>query len=102
MNVKIQSVKFDADKKLIDFIESKVAKIDRFIDNIVSVDVTLKLDKDFDNGNKVATIKVTVPGDELVAERQCKSFEEAIDSGLDAIRNQVDKYKEKLHLLKFQ
>ncbi|MBO5710182.1 MAG: ribosome-associated translation inhibitor RaiA [Rikenellaceae bacterium] len=96
MNVKIQSVKFDADKKLIDFIESKVAKIDRFIDNIVSVDVTLKLDKDFDNGNKVATIKVTVPGDELVAERQCKSFEEAIDSGLDAIRNQVDKYKEKL------
>ena len=96
MNVKIQSVKFDADKKLIDFIESKVAKIDRFIDNIVSVDVTLKLDKDFDNGNKVATIKVTVPGDELVAERQCKSFEEAIDSGLDAIHNQVDKYKEKL------
>ena len=96
MNVKIQSVKFDADKKLIDFIESKVAKIDRFIDNIVSVDVTLKLDKDFDNGNKVATIKVTVPGDELVAERQCKSFEEAVDSGLDAIRNQVDKYKEKL------
>ena len=96
MNVKIQSVKFDADKKLIDFIESKVAKIDRFIDNIVSVDVTLKLDKDFDNGNKVATITVTVPGDELVAERQCKSFEEAIDSGLDAIRNQVDKYKEKL------
>ena len=96
MNIKIQSVKFDADKKLIDFIESKVAKIDRFIDNIVSVDVTLKLDKDFDNGNKVATIKVTVPGDELVAERQCKSFEEAIDSGLDAIRNQVDKYKEKL------
>ena len=96
MNVKIQSVKFDADKKLIDFIESKVAKIDRFIDTIVSVDVTLKLDKDFDNGNKVATIKVTVPGDELVAERQCKSFEEAIDSGLDAIRNQVDKYKEKL------
>ena len=68
----------------------------RFIDNIVSVDVTLKLDKDYDNGNKVATIRVTVPGDELVAERQCKSFEEAVDSGLDAIRNQVDKYKEKL------
>ena len=67
MNIKIQSVKFDADKKLIDFIENKVAKIDRFIDNIVSV-----------------------------AERQCKSFEEAVDSGLDAIRNQVDKYKEKL------
>jgi putative sigma-54 modulation protein len=96
MNIKIQSVKFDADKKLIDFIENKVAKIDRFIDNIVSVDVTLKLDKDYDNGNKVATIRVTVPGDELVAERQCKSFEEAVDAGLDAIRNQVDKYKEKL------
>ena len=96
MNIKIQSVKFDADKKLIDFIENKVAKIDRFIDNIVSVDVTLKLDKDYDNGNKVATIRVTVPGDELVAERQCKSFEEAVDTGLDAIRNQVDKYKEKL------
>ena len=96
MNIQIQSVKFNADKKLIAFIEEKVAKLDRFAEDIISADVTLKLDKDNDSGNKVAVLKLDVAGDTLVAERQCKSFEEAVDQSLDALKKQLSKHKAKV------
>ncbi len=93
MNVKIQSVKFDADKKLLDFIEAKLNKIERFTDKITSANVTLKLDKDDEHGNKIALIELEVPGESLVAERQTKSFEESVDSAIDALKKQLEKYK---------
>lgn len=95
MKVEIQSVKFDADKKLVDFIQAKMNKMDRFVENALSSQVTLKIDKDDEQGNKVAVVKIDVVGGELLAERRCKSFEEAIDLCLDAIKKQIDKYKEK-------
>ncbi len=95
MEVMIQSVKFDADKKLQDFIREKLNKMERFVENIISADVFLKIDKNSEQGNKVATIKMEVAGGEFVAERQAKSFEEAVDLSLDAIRKQIDKFKEK-------
>ena len=87
MNVKIQSVKFDADQKLVDFIQLKLSKIGRFADNILSADVTLKIDKDDEVGNKVAIVKLNVAGGELVADRRSKSFEESVDLCIDAIKN---------------
>ncbi len=95
MKVEIQSVKFDADKKLVDFIQAKMNKMDRFVENALSSQVTLKIDKDDEQGNKVAVVKIDVAGGDLLAERRCKTFEEAIDQCLDAIKKQIDKYKEK-------
>ena len=95
MNVKIQSVKFDADKKLIEFIENKMAKLERFVDRGTGAEVILKIDKDPEQGNKVATIKIEVPTETLVAEHQSKSFEEAIDEAIDALKKQLEKHKEK-------
>ncbi|HJB85556.1 MAG TPA: ribosome-associated translation inhibitor RaiA [Candidatus Alistipes merdigallinarum] len=95
MKVEIQSVKFDADKKLVDFIQAKMNKMDRFVENALSSQVTLKIDKDDEQGNKVAVVKIVVAGGDLLAERRCKTFEEAIDLCLDAIKKQIDKYKEK-------
>ena len=63
MNVQIQSVKFDADKKLIEFVENKMSKLERFADRATGAEVILKLDKDFEKGNKVATITLHMPGD---------------------------------------
>ena len=94
MNVKIQSVKFDADQKLVDFIQLKLSKIGRFAD-ILSADVTLKIDKDDEAGNKVAIVKLNVAGGELVADRRSKSFEESVDLCIDAIKKQIEKFKEK-------
>lgn len=95
MNVKIQSVKFDADKKLIDFVNAKMSKLERFVEEAVGADVIMKVDKDHELGNKVVTIILNVPGNDLVAETRSKSFEESVDSAIDALRKQIAKYKEK-------
>ena len=95
MNVQIQSVKFDADKRLIDFIETKMSKLDRFVERTTGAEVTLKLDKDPERGNKVATIRLEVPGNDLVAEHRSASFEESVDAAIDAIKKQLEKHKEK-------
>lgn len=96
MNIKIQSVKFDADQRLLDFTEAKLNKLERFIERVTLADVALKLDKDHDRGNKVAVIKLEVPGEDLVAESRAKSFEEAVDLAIGALKKQIDKRKDKL------
>ena len=96
MNVQIQSVKFDADKKLVEFAQAKVEKLDRFIERATLAEVILKIDKDNEAGNKVATIKLFVPGDELVAEARSKSFEESVDMAVDALKKQIEKHKDKI------
>jgi putative sigma-54 modulation protein len=95
MKVNIQSVHFDADQKLIDFIESKVLKLSSQYDKIIETDVTLRIDKATNNENKIAEIRLHVPGNDLYAKRQCKSFEEATDQSVDALKNQIIKHKEK-------
>ncbi len=95
MNVKIQSVKFDADRKLTEFVESKLEKLEKFEDKIISADVFLKIDKDHESGNKVATVNIIIPGGDLVAERRAKSFEEAVDECIDAVKKQIEKQKAK-------
>jgi putative sigma-54 modulation protein len=96
MNIKIQSIKFDADKKLTDFIEKKVNKIERYFDNIVDVEVFLRIQNSQELDNKVAEIRIKVPGSDLFAQRQSKSFEEAIDDCVDAIKTQIQKHKDKV------
>ena len=93
MNVNIQTVKFDADKRLVEFVEHKLGKMDRFAERSTGADVVLKLDKDFDKGNKVATITLHMPGSDLISEQRAKTFEEAIDLAIDALKRQNEKLK---------
>ena len=95
MTTKIQSVHFNADKKLIDFINEKVSKLTQFHDGIIGTDVILKLEKSSDQANKTAEIKLQLSGNHLFAKKQCATFEEAVDTAVDALRTQVKKYKEK-------
>lgn len=96
MTPKIQSVHFDADKKLIDFINEKVSKLTLFHDGIIGTDVILKLEKSADQANKTAEIKIHLGGNPLFAKKQCVTFEEAIDTAVDALRTQIKKHKEKV------
>lgn len=96
MKIRVQSIHFDADKKLLEFVDEKLMKLAKVHDHITDADVFLKLDKSDSSENKIAEIKLRVPGKELFASRQCKSFEEAVDESVEALRNQVKKYKEKL------
>jgi len=96
MNIQIHSVRFDADKKLIDFVHQKLGKLSQFSENIVSAEVFLRLDKDQDRENKVTEIKLEYPGGPLFARKQSKSFEESTDSVVDALKKQITKQKAKL------
>lgn len=97
MEVKINSVHFNADQKLVDFVNKKVAKLDTFFDGIIKADVTLKVAKPETAKNKVSELKLSTPSmGNLFAKKQADSFEEATDLAIDAIKKQIDKYKEKL------
>jgi putative sigma-54 modulation protein len=95
MSIKIQSIHFDADKKLIDFIEEKVKKLNKYHDGILGSEIFLRLEKSSDKDNKVAEIKLLVPGSDLFAKRQCSTFEEATDLAVEALTSQIKKQKEK-------
>lgn len=96
MDIKVQAVHFTADQKLIDYVESKVSKLNLFNDHIVSTEVFLRLDNTTDVENKIGEVKIHLPGKELFAKKQAKSFEEAIDLASEALRKQVLKDKEKV------
>ena len=91
----IQSVRFDADRKLVEFVERKMAKLDRFADRATGADVIMKLDKDDEHGNKVVTVTLHMPGHDPVAESRAVSFEEAVDTAVDALKRQLEKLKER-------
>ena len=95
MNIQIHSVRFDADKKLIDFVQQKLDKLAQFGEGIVNAEVYLRLDKDQDRENKISEIKVEVSGGSLFAKKQSKSFEESTDEAIDALKKQITKYKHK-------
>lgn len=95
MTTKIQSVHFDADQKLLDFIEEKVNKLNLFDDTILGAEVILRLDKNQNTENKLAEIKLIISGSDLFAKKQCKTFEEAIDQTIEALKRQLSKLKGK-------
>lgn len=97
MNVNIQTVHFDADTKLVSYIEKKLAKLPQFHERITKVDVYLKLDNVVHTiKDKVAEIKVHIPRHEFFVKQSSKSFEESFDTALDAVITQIKRKKAKL------
>ncbi len=95
MKIQIHSLKFDADQKLLDFIENKVSKLAHMNDSLMGAEVFLRLDKSDVQENKITEIKLELPGTSLFAKKQCKTFEEATDQAVDALKKQITKQKEK-------
>ena len=94
MDIKVESVKFDADRQLLYFINEKVGILDRLFDAIMGAEVTLSLVPGHDN--KKAIIRVKVPGNDLIAERACPTFEEAVATSVDILKENLVKTKEKM------
>ncbi len=92
MEIRVQSVKFDADQKLLDFIEKKFSKLPRFYENIVTTEVTLSLLNDHENKN--VKVNVHIPGNSIVVERSAKSFETAVNDCADILKEQLTRRKE--------
>jgi putative sigma-54 modulation protein len=96
MNVNIQTVHFDADTKLVSYIEKKLSRISQYHERITKVDVYLKLDNVVHTiKDKVVEIRVLIPRHEFFVKQSSKSFEESFDSALDSVINQIKRKKEK-------
>ena len=95
MEIRIQSIHFDAAEHLQAFIQKKVVKLEKFYDDINSVEVVLKVVKPETAENKEAGIKVIVPNYDFYANKICDSFEQSVDECVEAIGKQMMKHKEK-------
>ncbi len=100
MKLQMHSIHFDADRKLIDFIQKKADKLDTFYDQIIDGEVFMRIDKNEKNANKIIEIKINVPGKQFFAKNQSDSFEAATDEVVEGLRRQIKKYKEKMVLAK--
>ncbi len=96
MKVNVHAVNFNVDGKLVDFIQERMDKLEKYYDKIVSSDVFLKVENISEKENKIAEIKIHVPGDDFVIKKQCKTFEEAVEQCAESAERLLVKRKEKI------
>lgn len=96
MKVNVNAVGFSVDRKLVDFIQQRLDKLEKYYDKIVSSDVFLKVEKTSEKENKVVELKIHVPGDDFMVKKQCKSFEEATELAAESVERLLVKRKEKI------
>lgn len=94
MRVYTESVAFKADQKLLEYVERKLAKMDQFFDRIIDAHVVLKLENAGQVRDKVAEVRINVPGNILIAKESRKTFEASVASAVEALRRQLIRYKE--------
>ncbi|PWA04421.1 ribosome hibernation-promoting factor, HPF/YfiA family [Flavobacterium psychrotolerans] len=97
MKVNVNAVNFTVDGKLVDFVQERMDRLEKYYDKIVSADVFLKVEKTSDKENKIAEVKLHVPGDDFVVKKQCKTFEEAMDQSAESLERLLVKRKEKIN-----
>lgn len=96
MKVLTEAVQFKADRKLIDFIEKKLSKMENYFDRIIEARVTLKLENSGQVKDKIAEVRLDVPGETLFAKDSSRTFEASIDGAASALRRQLIRYKDRM------
>ncbi|MFM9826677.1 ribosome hibernation-promoting factor, HPF/YfiA family [Flavobacterium sp.] len=96
MKVNVQAVNFTVDRKLVDFVQERLDRLEKYYDKIVSSEVFLKVEKTSDKENKSVEIKIIVPGDDFLVKNQCKTFEEAVALSAESLERLLVKRKEKI------
>lgn len=95
MKVSIQAVNFNVDRKLVDFVQERMDKLEKYYDKIVSSEVYLKVENTSDKENKFVEIIMNVPGDDFIVKKHCRTFEEAVDLSAESLERLLVKRKEK-------
>ena len=96
MKVNVHAVNFNVDRKLIGFVQARLDKLEKYYDKVVYSDVFFKLDNTSAKTNKIAEIKINVPGNEFIVKKQCKTFEEAVELAADSMERLLVKRKQKV------
>lgn len=95
MKLNMSSIKFDADGKLLTFVQKKANKLDTFYDRIIDGDISMKVQRDNAHENKIIDFKINVPGSSLFASEKASSFESATDQAVESLKRQLKKLKGK-------
>ena len=96
MKVNVHAVNFAVDGKLVDYVQGRMDKLEKYYDKVVSSDVYLKVENTSDKENKIVEVKMNVPGDDFLVKKQCKSFEEAVELSAESLERMLLKRKEKI------
>ncbi|MBF01002.1 ribosome-associated translation inhibitor RaiA [Flavobacterium coralii] len=96
MKVNVHAVNFTVDRKLVGFTQTRLDKLEKFYDRVVNSDVFFKVDNTSGKENKIAEIKINVPGDEFMVKKQCKTFEEAVELAAESMERLLVKRKQKI------
>jgi len=96
MKVNVHAVNFNVDKKLVSYVQDRLNKLEKFNGKVVDSDVFFKVVNTSDKENKIAEIKINVPGDEFIVKKQCKTFEEALEQAADSMERLLIKRKQKI------
>ncbi len=96
MKINTTSIHFDADQKLLDYIQRKASKLDQFFDRIIDTHIYLKLENSGQVRDKIVEMKLSVPGDILMATEVSKTFEASTDAAIDNMKRQLNRYKERI------
>ncbi|WP_174873856.1 ribosome hibernation-promoting factor, HPF/YfiA family [Vogesella oryzae] len=91
MNLKITGLHLEVTPALREFIESKLERITRHVDNVIGVTVTLSVDKLVQK----AEVNVHLAGKDIHVEASDSDMYAAIDALMDKLDRQVLKFKEK-------
>jgi len=97
MKVNVQSVNFNVDQKLIDFIQVKLDKLEHYYDKIIYADVFLKVQNTSEKENKITEILLSIPGGDIMVKKTCKKFEECVDECISSLQRQIVRKKEKMN-----
>ncbi len=96
MKVNVHAVNFTVDRKLVGYTQGRLDKLEKYYDRVVCSDIFLKLDNTNGKENKIAELKISVPGDEFMVKKQCKTFEEAVELAADSMERLLMKRKQKI------
>lgn len=96
MKVNVHAVNFTVDRKLVGYVQERLDRLEKYYDKVVHSDVFFKLDNTSEKQNKIAEIKINVPGDEFIVKKQCKTFEEAVELAAESMERLLMKRKQKI------
>lgn len=95
MVTRIQSVHFDASQQLVEFVEKKVAKLEKFCEGATSLEVVMKLIKPETANNKEVALRLATGNGEVFASKISDTFEDALLGAIDAVKVQIEKNRAK-------
>ena len=100
MKVSVQSVNFNISGELVEYIEKKVNNLEKFHDHILGAEVYLKVQSTSEKDNKTVEVKMNLPGNDIVAKKQSRTFEDGVSQAADSIRKTIIKTKREIESIK--